>query len=174
MDLRRLVPPLMMLAALALVGPPAKSQEPGPDRSAAALGEIDASLKKIVALLRAQVDHQRAEIALRRLDIARRDLADRERELHKEQGDRDRYVRNQAELEARKEMFATPEWQAETNMKEEQVRYMRTQVEVETESLKQNLWRTDQRILDLQQQTRRIREDLEVWEAMAAEALDER
>ena len=133
----------------------------------AALESIDRTLKEIVDLLRVQVGNQRTELAVRRLDIASREIAVRGRELHDAERERDSYARNQKELTARSEMYgdARPE---DDGMTDAQYEYMLKQFESQTETAKQNLFRADQRIIDLRQEITRAREDLLTWEAIVA------
>lgn len=162
---------LLMTACLfALVSPaPAAAQESATRAESAVLDGIDRSLKQIVELLRIQVGNQRAELAVQRLDIARRELVSRERELHNAEAQRDDYARQQQELGARIEAYGSTSLE-ESGMQPEAFEYMRRQIELESEALKQNAWRADQRIIDLRQEIVRVREDLDTWEELVVEA----
>lgn len=153
-------------AALLLPGV-AGAQEAGAREPEAALESIDSALEEIVQLLRVHVGNQRAELAVRRLDIASRELGSRARELSDVETKRDLYARQQRELLERMETFgdAPPE---NSGMTEADYEYMLKQMELQAESAKQNLWRADQRIIDLRAEITRIREDLLVWEEIVA------
>jgi chromosome segregation ATPase len=132
------------------------------------LAEIHATLKELVSLLELQVANQRTQLAVQRLDIVRREVVARERELHDALTTRDSYEEQQASMEARLEAFERdPE---AVGINEEELEEIRLQSRIESESLKQRVWRLDQRILDLRAQLRRAREDLEAWEELVAES----
>lgn len=157
-----------ILAAALVLGVPTLGQDTS-DTSPPTMDSIARSLQRIVELLEMQVGNQRAGLAVQRLDIARRELVARERELHEAEQTRDRYRQQMDELESRKEAYGSsvPE---DSGMTEEQFDYMRRQLELDIEASKQGAWRADQRIVDLQNEIRRVREDLDVWEALVAES----
>jgi hypothetical protein len=143
----------------------AGAQESSAKENASAVESIDRTLEEIVQLLRAHVGNQRAGLAVRRLEIASREEGARERELYDTEAKRDLYARQQQELLDRRETFgaAPPEG---SGMTDSDFEYMLRQMDIQAETAKQNLWRTDQRIIDLRQELVRIREDRLAWEEM--------
>ncbi len=157
---------LALLCMFALFGAaiPAHGQAPSHDP----LAGIDRSLREIASLMRLQLANQRAQLAVRRLDIARRELVERERELHAEESNRDGYQSQLESLQMRLDQLDTapPEQVEEMEM-------WRDQAELDLATVKQTVWRTDQRILDLGNETERVREDIEIWEEIVTETFEE-
>ncbi len=162
---------LWAMVAVVLVVP-SVAQQPATEGQATSLEGIDRSLKQIVELLRIQIENQRAELAVQRLDIARRELVTRERELHEAEQNRDRYAEAMEELEVRIDTYGSSTVE-ESGMEPEDFEFMRRQIDLEVESVKQSLWRTDQRIIDLRKEISRVHEDLDSWERVVAESLSE-
>lgn len=112
--------------------------------------------------------NQRIQLAVQRLDIARREVIARERELYDAQSSRDGNEEQLTSLEARVEAFEDDP--AEAGINEADLEMIRRQVKIEADDLKQRAWRLDQRILDLQAELRRAREDMEAWEELVADS----
>ncbi len=158
---------MLVSVVIASLASPARAQET--EARAAVLEGIDHSLKQIVELLKVQVGNQRADLALQRLDIARRELVAREQELQSATENRDQYVQQRDMVQARIDSFGPGSAEA-AQMSEEELDFMTRQMDLELESVKQAIWRTDQRIIDLQNAIRRVREDLDAWEAIVADS----
>jgi hypothetical protein len=56
----------------------------------------------------------------------------------------------------------------ESGMTEADYEYVLKQIATQAESAKQNLWRTDQRIVDLREEITRLEEDRLTWEEIVA------
>lgn len=135
-----------------------------PPSSTPSTPSVERSLAEMVALLRLHVAQQRTGLAIQRLEISRRELAARERELYDARVDEDGHRQSLAQLENRIEMW-------ESSVEADEIenadrRMMERQVEIERNAIDQRIWRAQQRILDLEVELRRLRDDLDRWEAV--------
>lgn len=160
---------LTSIIGLTAGAPPLVAQEGQASPSAGVESElqaINASLRRLVALLEIQVENQKTQLAVQRLDLARRDIVDRERELHDARVSRDSDAEQLVRLEESLETL--PRVAEDSEMDDTELEMTLRHLTLELESAKQRVWRLDQRILDLEGELVRAREDLRIWEEVVA------
>ncbi len=170
---RRTIRCLALTGLLAGVAPPFVGAAPETSTTTQSiqleLADLNESLDELVALLRSHLEGQRFELMVQRMDVVQRGLAVKEREL---EDLREQRASLKAEVEQTQTRLDTVgEDPAQLGISEEQVDGVLAEWERQLKVMADQVWRLDQRIITLESQVTRQREDLRAWEKAVDEEL---
>jgi TolA-binding protein len=172
--------PLVVITLLSLILPlfPLWAQEPSPQGEAAAVAEeinrLNDSVNEIAELMRTLLENQDLNIALKRIELQLRRMGPKMEELRKLKGNKsnreEEMVRFQGILDNfEDEIGALGMDDGEDG--QEQRRRIKTNWEARIKSLKDQIWKLDQQIVELEEELEDEREQLHILETFVDERL---
>jgi len=170
---RRVSPVVAVVAAVALsTASIALSQEPAAPPAAdlaVSMAELNASMKQIASLLREHLDKQEADLLMKRMEFSSRALASQEQLLRSAVNDRDGLVQEMKELQLRLDQIRAESDRmpgAGARPSEEELRRMSMEFELRQGLYKEQLAAAEQKVMELENDVMKYRDEIRVWQEL--------
>jgi len=170
---RRVSLVVAVVAAVALsTASIALPQEPAPPQAtdlAVSMAELNASMKQIASLLREHLDKQEADLLMKRMEFSSRALASQEQLLRSAVNDRDGLVQEMKELQLRLDQIQAESDRAPgagARPSEDEFRRMSMEFELRQGLYKEQLAAAEQKVMELENDVMKYRDEIRIWQEL--------
>ena len=162
----------LVAAGVLAPGGTALSQQAPPDPApdlATSLMELNHSMKEIASLLQQQLDNQKADLLMKRMDISARALATQEQLLRAAVSERDSLSDQMTELRARADQMRAEldkETPVGSHSRKEELDRLESELELRQGLIKERLATADQKVMQLENDVSRFRDEIRAWQEL--------